>query len=118
MCAPASNAFRAGKWLLLIAEAIALLGCLYGLTYSFSYRYYAEHQISWNSHHISVLLMGFMEPWLREMFWSFIGAILVLMIVSPFFTFSSSLRRMAIKAWIIGVLSLLCVGFALCYGQG
>jgi hypothetical protein len=117
MCAPASNSFRAWNGLLLIAEAVALLGCVYGLTYCFSYRYYAHNGISWNGRNISVLLMKFGEPWLREMFWSFLGALLILMIVSPFLMFSSSLRRAAFKAWIIGALSLLCVGFALYYAN-
>jgi hypothetical protein len=48
------------------------------------------------------------------MLWSFIGALLVLIFISPWFMLSS-LRQVAIKAWVIGVLAFLCVGLLLTF---
>jgi hypothetical protein len=39
-------------------------------------------------------------PWSRPMIWSFIPAVLFLLVVSPFFL--RSLRATAIRAWLIG----------------
>ncbi len=116
MSAPASNFIRAVQWLLLTAEAVALLGCLYGVTWSISYRYYSKHHIFWASNDISVRLIAFCEQWLRPMFWSFIGALLVLLLISPFFMWSP-LRRSAIKAWVIGALAFLYACSLLIFGK-
>jgi hypothetical protein len=112
MCAPKSKSYRAWKGLFLTAETFALLGCLYALTWIVSYRYYSRHGIFWSSQHISVRLIAFCEHWMRPMLWSFIAALLILLIVSPFFVWSS-LRPAAVKAWIIGVVALACVGYIL-----
>jgi hypothetical protein len=100
---------------LIIAEAVALLGCLYGVTWSFSYRFYSRNHIAWASNDLSVRLIGFLEQWLRPMIWSFIGALLVLLLISPFLMWSP-LRRPAIKAWVIGALAFLCAGSLLFIG--
>src|SRR5262245_26641298 len=107
MCAPESNSYRAWKGVFLTAESIVLLGCLYALTWIVSYRYYSRHGIYWSSQHISVRLIAFCEHWVWPMLWSFIGALLILLIVSPFFV-GSSLRRAAVKAWIIGAMAFAC----------
>ena len=111
MCAPKSNSYRAWKGLFLAAEAFALFGCLYALTWFFSYRYYSRHSIFWSSQHISVRLIALCEQWLHPMLYSFVAASFVLLIVSPFFMFSRPLRPTAVKAWIIGAFALVCVGY-------
>src|SRR3954471_21855477 len=110
MCAPESNSYRAWKGVFLTAETFALLGCLYALTWIVSYRFYSENHIPWATNHISVRLIRFCEQWLHPMIYSFIPALLVLLIVSPFFM-RSSLRSAAVKAWIIGILALVWVGY-------
>ena len=110
MCAPKSNSYRAWKGIFLTAEAIALLGCLYDTIGAICYNYYSTHHIMWRSGHISVRLLEFGEPFLRPILWSFIGALLILLIVSPFFMWSS-LRSAAVKAWAIGLVALVYVAF-------
>src|SRR5437899_2518251 len=95
MCAPKSNSYRAWKGLFLTAEAFALLGCFYALTWMFSYRFYSKNHIPWATNHISVRLIRFCEQWLNPMIYSFIAALLILLIVSPFFM-RSSLRSAAV----------------------
>jgi hypothetical protein len=84
MCAPESNSYRTWKWLFLTAEACVLLACLLAVTGKFSYRFYSKNHIPWASDHISVRLLHFCEQWMRPMSLSFIAALLVLLIVSPF----------------------------------
>jgi hypothetical protein len=110
MCAPGTNQHRAWKSLFLFAEALALLGCSYALAYFFSYRFYSQNHVPWATNHISVRIIRFCEQWLTPMLWSFLAALFILLLVSPFFT-RSSLRSIAVKAWIIGVLALVFVGF-------
>jgi hypothetical protein len=114
MCAPASNSDRTAKWLLLTADAFALLGCLFGLAWSLSYRFYSKNHISWASNDVCVRLIWVCEQWLRPMFWSFVGALLVLLLISPFFM-RCSLRQLAIKSWVIGALAFFCVGLLLIF---
>ena len=57
----------------------------------------------WASNHISVRLLHFCEQLMRPTILSFIVALLILLIVSPFFM-RSPLRRAAVKAWVIGFL--------------
>jgi|SRR5882724_519837 len=111
MCALKSNTHRALKGLFFTAEAFALLGCLYAVTGVICYRYYSKHNIYWSSQHISVRIMSFGEPFMRPMFYSFAAASFILLIVSPFCMFSRPLRPTAVKAWIIGALALICVGY-------
>src|SRR5262249_27300958 len=110
MCSPESNSYRVSKGLLIAAEAVAVLGCLYAAIGAICYRYYSRHGIYWGSGHISVRILGFGESFLRPMLFSFAAASLVLLIISPFFMWSP-LRRFAIKAWIIGLLALGCAGY-------
>jgi len=105
MCTPKSNSYRTWKWLFLTAEASVLLACLLAATGKFSYRFYSKNHIPWASDHISVRLLHFCEQWMRPISLSFIAALLILLIVSPFFM-RSSLRRAAVSAWIIGFLGL------------
>jgi len=111
MCAPKSNSYRAWRGLFVAAEAFALLGCLYALTWFFSYRFYSKNHIPWATNHISVRLIRFSEQWLNPMLYSFVTASFILLIVSPFCMFSRPLRPTAVKAWIIGALALVCVGY-------
>jgi hypothetical protein len=112
MCAPNSKSYRAWNRVFLISEVLALLGCAYAIIGAICYRYYSNHHIMWRSGHISVRILEFGETFLRPMFWSFIGALLVLLILSPFFLWSS-LRPAAVKAWSIGLLALVCAVYAL-----
>ena len=111
MCAPKLNSHRVWKGLFLTAEALALLGCLYDIIGAICYRFYSKNHIPWAADHISVRILRFGEPFLRSMFFSFAAALLILLIVSPICMFSRPLRPAAIKAWIIGALSLVCVGY-------
>src|SRR5258706_12659441 len=111
MCAPKSNSYRAWKGLFLAAEAFALFGCLYALTWFFSYHFYSKNHIPWATDHISVGLIRFCEQWLHPMLYSFVAASFVLLIVSPFFMFSMPLRPTAVNAWSIGALALVCVEY-------
>src|SRR5882757_3137944 len=109
MCAPKSNSHRVWKGLFLTAEFFALLGSLYAVTWIISYRFYSKNHIPWATDHISVRLTRFCEHWMLPMFWSFVAALFILLLVSPFYM-RSSLRTAAVKAWIIGLLALVCVG--------
>jgi len=103
MCAPESNSYRAWKWLFLTAELCVLLACLLAAAGQFSYRFYSTNHIPWASDHICVRLLHFCEQWMRPMSLSFIAALLILLLVSPFFM-RSPLRRAAVSEWIIGFL--------------
>src|SRR5580698_8967269 len=116
MCESGSKFHCTWKWLFLAAEAVALLGCLFGLTWSLSYRYYGKNGVFWASNEICVRLISFCEQWLRPMFWSFIAASLILLIISPFFM-RSALRRAAFRAWVIGVLTFLCILLLVIFGR-
>lgn len=113
MCAPKSNSYRFWQILFVIAEVLALVGCLYAAIGAICYRYYSGHGIPWATQHISIRIIQFGEPWLRPMFWSFVASVLLLLLVSPWFMWSAPLRRTALKAWIIGTLSFLCVAYCL-----
>jgi hypothetical protein len=112
MCAAKSNSDRVWKCLFLTAESFALLGFLYAATWIISYRFRSQNHIPWAADHISIRLERFCDQWMNPMLWSFIAALLILLLVSPFFM-RSSLRPAAVKAWSIGALTLLGVGVIL-----
>ncbi len=111
MGAPESNSYRVWKGLLLTAEGLALAGCLYASIGAICYRFYSQNHIPWTADHISVRLLRFGEPFLRSMLALFVTALLILLIASPICMFSRPLRPAAVKAWIIGALALVWVGY-------
>src|SRR5215467_10551071 len=99
MCTAKSSAHRVWKGIFLAADSVALLGALYATAWIVSYRFYCRHYITWASGHLSVRIIGFCEHWMIPMIWSFIPALLFLLIVSPFFA-RSALRPVAVTGWI------------------
>jgi hypothetical protein len=108
MCAPESKPFRIWKALFIAAQIVALLGCLFDTVGAFSYNYYSSHGISWSSGHITVRIIGFGERFLKPMLLSFIASEFILLVVSIFFMWSA-LRKAALRAWAVGLLSLVYV---------
>lgn len=86
---------RHWKWLFLVLETVVICGCLYGLALRIAWHYNTgEHP------HVMAAYRA-LYPWSRPVIWSFIPAVLFLLVVSPFFL--RSLRATAIRAWLIGL---------------
>ena len=99
MCA--STPVSVGRWkcLFLVLETFVICCCLYGLALRIAWPYNTgEHPHLMTAYRV-------LSPWLRPMIWSFIPAVLFLLVVSPFFL--RTLRATAIRAWLIGVAAFL-----------
>jgi hypothetical protein len=87
------------KRLFLAVEALVVLACFYSMTLSIIHHY--DEAL----HPQVMTAFRLLEPMLTPVFWCFLVADLILIIISPFFL--HSLRSTAMRAWIIGAAGLL-----------
>lgn len=93
MCASTPTSVRRWKWLFWAAQGVVLLGCLWGIALKITWNYEGKY------HQGRGVVAQYLHQWLLPMVWFFIVASLFLLLVSPFFL-RSSLRPVAIRAWI------------------
>lgn len=86
-----------------MVEAFVVIACVYGLALRITWPY----AIGGHPHVLAVYEV--LSSMLVPMFWSFLLALVFLLLGSPFLL--GSLRSVAIRAWIIGVVAFFCAGF-------
>lgn len=100
MCASTQTSAARWKQLFLGAEVFVVFACLYGLALRISWPYDVA------AHPRIMSAFQALYPWQRPVMWAYVGALMFLLVASPFFL--KSLRSAALRAWVIGAAAFAC----------